>query len=110
MSFDLLTIPCLSDNYAYLLHDRKTGETACIDVPEARPIKNALAEHGWTLSQGFRYEKLDWDYRSTYAIAVTGEDRFSRGSSRQSEDSETISLDTRLAGEVTTGHVPPGEG
>ena len=37
MPFDLITVPCLSDNYAYLLHDRKTGETACIDVPEAGP-------------------------------------------------------------------------
>ena len=33
MPFDLITIPCLSDNYAYLLHDQTTGETACIDVP-----------------------------------------------------------------------------
>ncbi|MCQ0971127.1 TonB-dependent siderophore receptor [Paracoccus sp. TK19116] len=59
--------------------------------------------NGWTLSQGFRYETLDWQYRSTYAIGVTGADTFSRGSSRQSEDSDTISLDTRLSGEVTTG-------
>ncbi|QFT57491.1 Hydroxyacylglutathione hydrolase [Sulfitobacter sp. THAF37] len=51
MPFDLITVPCLSDNYAYLLHDRKTGETACIDVPEAGPIKAALEDHGWTLSQ-----------------------------------------------------------
>ncbi|MCZ0961341.1 TonB-dependent siderophore receptor [Paracoccus benzoatiresistens] len=62
-------------------------------------------ESGWTLSQGFRYEKLDWKYRSTYAIAVNGPDTFSRGSSRQSEDSETISLDTRLNGEIVTGGV-----
>ncbi|MCZ4254473.1 hydroxyacylglutathione hydrolase [Sulfitobacter sp. G21635-S1] len=51
MPFDLITIPCLSDNYAYLLHDEATGETACIDVPEAGPIKAALEDHGWTLSQ-----------------------------------------------------------
>ncbi len=51
MPFDLITIPCLSDNYAYLLHDQGSGETACIDVPEAGPIKAALAAHGWTLSQ-----------------------------------------------------------
>lgn len=51
MPFDLITIPCLSDNYAYLLHDQTTGETACIDVPEAGPILAALDAHGWTLSQ-----------------------------------------------------------
>ncbi|MBD3664381.1 hydroxyacylglutathione hydrolase [Sulfitobacter aestuariivivens] len=51
MSHDLVTIPCLSDNYAYLLRCSETGDVACIDVPEAGPIKAALAEHGWTLSQ-----------------------------------------------------------
>lgn len=46
----IITIPCLSDNYAFLLHDPQTGATACIDVPEAAPIQAALAAHGWTLS------------------------------------------------------------
>ncbi len=45
------TIPCLSDNYAYLVHDPKTGETAAVDVPEAGPILHMLAQRGWTLSQ-----------------------------------------------------------
>ncbi|WP_103258492.1 hydroxyacylglutathione hydrolase [Tabrizicola aquatica] len=47
----LLTIPCLSDNYAYLLHDPASGETAVIDVPEAAPILRALADQGWKLTQ-----------------------------------------------------------
>ena len=51
MPFDLITIPCLSDNYAFLLRDGDSGEVAVIDVPEAAPIKAALAEKGWTLSQ-----------------------------------------------------------
>ena len=51
MPFDLITIPCLSDNYAFLLRDGDSGEVAVIDVPEAGPIKAALAERGWTLSQ-----------------------------------------------------------
>ena len=51
MPFDLITIPCLSDNYAFLLRDGESGEVAVIDVPEAGPIKAALAERGWTLSQ-----------------------------------------------------------
>lgn len=60
-------------------------------------------DNGWTLSQGFRYEKLDWDYRTTYATAITGPTSFGRGSSEQLEDSDTVSLDTRLNGEVVTG-------
>jgi hydroxyacylglutathione hydrolase len=49
MALALLTIPCLTDNYAYLIHNNATGETALIDVPEAAPILAALADKGWTL-------------------------------------------------------------
>ncbi|MDH2326573.1 TonB-dependent siderophore receptor [Cereibacter sp. SYSU M97828] len=61
--------------------------------------------NGWTLGQGLRYEKFNWDYQGTYASAVLDADTFSRGSSRQNENSDTISLDTRLSGTVTTGQI-----
>ena len=51
MPLDLVTVPCLSDNYAYLLHDPDSGATAVIDVPEAAPIAAALDARGWTLSE-----------------------------------------------------------
>ncbi|MEO8244822.1 MAG: hydroxyacylglutathione hydrolase [bacterium] len=51
MPLDLVTIPCLSDNYAYLLHDEATGHTTLIDVPEAAPILAALTARGWRLDQ-----------------------------------------------------------
>lgn len=47
---DLVTIPCLADNYAYLIHDRDTGQTAVVDVPEAGPILAALSAHQWRLT------------------------------------------------------------
>ena len=47
---ELVTVPCLSDNYAYLVHNRETAETALIDAPEASPIQAALDARGWTLS------------------------------------------------------------
>ena len=50
MSFELITIPCLSDNYAFLAHDTDSKKTLVVDVPEAAPIKRTLAETGWTLS------------------------------------------------------------
>lgn len=50
MALQILTIPCLSDNYAYLAHDPATGQTAAVDVPEAGPIIDALKTKGWTLS------------------------------------------------------------
>ncbi len=50
MPFEILTIPCLSDNYAFLAHDAGSGDTLCVDVPEPAPILRALAQKGWTLS------------------------------------------------------------
>ena len=45
---EIVTIPCLTDNYAYLLHDADSGRTAVIDAPEAAPIAQALAARGWS--------------------------------------------------------------
>ncbi len=50
MPLDIRTIPCLSDNYAFLAHDPDTGATALIDIPEAAPILAVLAKTGWTLT------------------------------------------------------------
>ncbi|MFM7334328.1 MAG: hydroxyacylglutathione hydrolase [Tabrizicola sp.] len=50
MPLELVTIPCLADNYAYLIHDAETGQTAVIDVPEPGPILAALEAHQWRLS------------------------------------------------------------
>ena len=50
MTLQIRTIPCLSDNYAYLAHDPETGQTAAVDVPEAAPLLKALESEGWTLS------------------------------------------------------------
>ena len=50
MSLQLVTIPCLKDNYAYLIRDAETGAVAVVDVPDAAPILAALAERGWALT------------------------------------------------------------
>jgi len=45
MPLDILTVPCLSDNYAYVV---KGPDGVClIDAPEAGPIIDALEEKGW---------------------------------------------------------------
>lgn len=49
MPVEIVTIPCLTDNYAYLVHDPATGETLLVDAPEAGPIEAALAQRGWRL-------------------------------------------------------------
>lgn len=47
---EILTIPCLDDNYAFLIGDDDTGKATLVDVPDAAPINAMLAEKGWTLS------------------------------------------------------------
>lgn len=51
MTLQIETVPCLSDNYAFLAHDPATGETAVVDVPEAAPILKALEAKGWSATQ-----------------------------------------------------------
>lgn len=43
--------PCLSDNYGYLLHDPASGETVCIDTPDAEAYLREAAAQGWTITQ-----------------------------------------------------------
>lgn len=49
MPLEIVTVPCLSDNYAYLLRDAATGKVGLVDAPEAAPIEAALKERGWGL-------------------------------------------------------------
>lgn len=50
MPLEIYTIPCLSDNYAFLAHDPVTGATTLVDIPESGPILTALEDTGWTLT------------------------------------------------------------
>lgn len=43
--------PCLSDNYGFLLHDPASGETACIDTPDAAAYLSQAAHKGWQITQ-----------------------------------------------------------
>jgi hydroxyacylglutathione hydrolase len=50
MALELVTLPCLQDNYTYLLHDSATGATAVVDVPDAAPILAELTRRAWHLT------------------------------------------------------------
>ena len=68
---EIVTIRCLKDNYAYLLH--ADGRTALFDAPEAEPILAALAERGWGLDQILLTHHHDDHIRAVPAlVAVTG--------------------------------------
>ena len=50
MPLEIVTVPCLADNYAFLAHDPASGDTALVDAPEAAPILAELKARGWRLS------------------------------------------------------------
>lgn len=49
MTLEIITIPCLADNYAFLLHDAASNKTALVDAPESHPIDAVLQAKGWSL-------------------------------------------------------------
>ncbi len=53
MTLEIETVPCRSDNYAFLVHDRKSGATALFDAPETAPILSELHKHHWQLTHIF---------------------------------------------------------
>jgi hydroxyacylglutathione hydrolase len=53
MPLEIVTVPCLSDNYAFLAHDTATAETAIVDVPEAAPLLKEADRRGWSVTSVF---------------------------------------------------------
>ena len=51
MSVEIITVPCRSDNYAYLVRDGASGHVALVDAPAVDPIVEALEARGWGLDQ-----------------------------------------------------------
>ncbi|MEO0063158.1 MAG: hypothetical protein RLZZ08_1718 [Pseudomonadota bacterium] len=51
MTLQIHQFPCLSDNYGYLLHDPASGETACIDTPDADAYLREAEAKGWRITQ-----------------------------------------------------------
>ena len=78
MSLEIITLPCLSDNYAFLIRNEESQQTALVDAPEAAPIKSALRERGWGLDRilitHHHADHVDGveELRSTYSATVTG--------------------------------------
>ncbi len=49
MGLEIVTVPCRTDNYAYLLRDVAGRRVGLVDAPEAGPIIAALEARGWDL-------------------------------------------------------------
>lgn len=50
-------VPCLSDNYSWLLHEAQSGATAVVDPAEVEPVLAALQARGWKLTHILNSEK-----------------------------------------------------
>ncbi|KAL3676913.1 hypothetical protein R1sor_026861 [Riccia sorocarpa] len=48
-SLQIELVPCLRDNYAYLLHDTSSGVTGIVDPGEVEPVVAALESKGYKL-------------------------------------------------------------
>ncbi|MBA3675998.1 MAG: hydroxyacylglutathione hydrolase [Sphingosinicella sp.] len=48
---EIVCIPALSDNYIWLVHEPKTGETLVIDPAVADPVLAEAEARGWKISQ-----------------------------------------------------------
>jgi len=53
LPLEIKQIPCLSDNYGYIIRDKATGAAAAIDTPDVNAINGALDDNGWTLTHIF---------------------------------------------------------
>ncbi|MEL7153984.1 MAG: hydroxyacylglutathione hydrolase [Pseudomonadota bacterium] len=51
MPIEIVTIPCRSDNYAYLIRDEGSDQVALVDAPAVDPIVETLDARGWGLDQ-----------------------------------------------------------
>jgi len=53
MSFELITIPCLTDNYAFILFNVENRSALLVDAPEADPINQVLSKNNLKLEKIF---------------------------------------------------------
>eukprot|EP00803_Ostreobium_quekettii_P009110 evm.model.scf_993.2 EVM.evm.TU.scf_993.2 scf_993:10236-15555(-) len=73
-------VPCLVDNYAWLLHEPKAGLTAIVDPSEVQPVVEALRKTGYNLDYIINTHH-HWDHtggnialKDKYGCRVVGPD------------------------------------
>ena len=57
MYFELITIPCLSDNYAFILYHTGNRSALLVDAPEAAPINETLTKNN--LEDNNRFKRIN---------------------------------------------------
>ncbi|XP_022002436.1 probable hydroxyacylglutathione hydrolase 2, chloroplastic isoform X1 [Helianthus annuus] len=77
-SLQIELVPCLQDNYAYLLHDLDTGTVGVVDPSESLPIVDALSRNNrnlnYILNTHHHYDHTggNVDLKSRYGAKVIG--------------------------------------
>lgn len=119
MPVEIVTVPCRSDNYAYLVRDGATGQTALVDAPAVDPIVQALEARDWGLDQiwithhhGDHTEGVD-ELRRRYRAEIVGhvKDRARLPAlDRELSEGETVALGQTTARVIdvsghTVGHI-----
>ncbi|MCY4259358.1 MAG: hydroxyacylglutathione hydrolase [Rhodobacteraceae bacterium] len=118
-AYTVKVVPCLSDNYAYIIHSSQTGGTALVDAPEADPIVSALRQEGWTLDTILITHHHDdhiqgiEQLRNEFDVTVIGHDRDRRRLptlDREVADGSTFDLCGMTASVIdvsghTVGHI-----
>ncbi len=61
MPLEIRQVPCLSDNYGYLIRDAVSGNVAAIDTPDVNAINDQLSAAGWRLTHIFNTHH-HWDH------------------------------------------------
>ena len=51
MALQVIRIPVLSDNYVWLVHEARSGETMVVDPAVAEPVLVEADKQGWTITQ-----------------------------------------------------------
>lgn len=102
MPLEIVTVPCLSDNYAYLAHDPQTGATAVVDVPEAGPIRAELDRRGWQLSD-ILITHHHWDHVDGVADLVAATGAATWGNAADASRLPPLTHAVEPGGEVTIG-------
>jgi len=114
MTIETLQLPCLDDNYGYLVHDPKTCLTASIDSPDVDVIMSALQEKNWVLTHILNTHH-HWDHtdgnlelKRLTGCQVIGsssdEDRIPGIDVRVHDDEEFFFGENRVIIQETPGH------
>ena len=119
MPLEVHQFACLSDNYGFLVHDPASGETACIDTPDAAAYLREADVKGWRITQIWN---THWHpdhaggnaaIKTATACVVTGPaevERIGTAPDRIVGHGDTVSLGAHVAttidvGGHTNGHI-----